>query len=118
MLNLMAAQPGVGTTLQVERRKSVRRVVAFPVWLDLGGSAQNGALRNISLGGAGLTVPPTVPLPGEFTMLLTRKGQASRRCRVIWRMSDQVGVEFCALDTESADPGVATVAPDVSVIDC
>jgi hypothetical protein len=33
-------------------------------------------------------------IPGEFTLLLSRDAVAGTRCHVIWRASDQIGVEF------------------------
>jgi hypothetical protein len=32
--------------------------------------------------------------PDEFTLTLSRTGKARRRCRTVWRLRNQIGVQF------------------------
>jgi hypothetical protein len=66
--------------------------------LDLGdGSASMFCeVLDISEGGARLRLLMCTPdlLPNYFTLLLSSSGRVRRRCRVAWRQSDELGVQF------------------------
>ena len=49
-------------------------------------------LLNISKSGANLLAEDAVP--AEFTLYLTRDGQVQRRCRVVWRSDESIGVSI------------------------
>jgi hypothetical protein len=51
-------------------------------------------ISDISHSGARLLLENDDALPDRFLLLLTRTGDARRRCRVIWRTGVSVGVEF------------------------
>jgi hypothetical protein len=51
-------------------------------------------LWDVSEGGARLSAPTMSKIPNEFTLLLSRDTLAGTHCHVIWRESDQIGVEF------------------------
>jgi PilZ domain len=51
-------------------------------------------ISDISHSGARLVLENDDTLPDRFLLLLTRTGDARRRCRVIWRTGVSVGVEF------------------------
>jgi hypothetical protein len=44
--------------------------------------------------GARLALQEPQKAPTEFTLLLTPSGCPSRRCRLVWRGAEHVGVEF------------------------
>jgi PilZ domain len=50
------------------------------------------AVRDVSTSGAQLNIPSTIGIPDEFDLVI--KGAPARRCRVVWRKADQIGVEF------------------------
>ena len=79
-----------------EKRKNLRRTVTYPAFLDLGdGSPPRPCkLRDASAEGAQLAVADPNSLPDEFILALSFDGAARRRCRVMWRTDDQIGVEF------------------------
>jgi hypothetical protein len=67
-------------------------------------------VRNLSVIGAGLEVASQVGIPDEFTLLIEHQ-QLKRRCRVVWRQPNRLGVEFMAdqlvADIDAADAGLS-----------
>ncbi|HMH71554.1 MAG TPA: PilZ domain-containing protein [Bradyrhizobium sp.] len=57
------------------------------------GTTINCTVRNLSKTGACLIVMSQVNIPTEFELVLDRDN-VPRRCRLAWRTSDRVGVEF------------------------
>jgi len=96
----------------MERRRSPRRVVDYPVWLALGPAPRDCILHDVSDGGANLRLPVAEDLPDEFVLLLTRDGSRNRRCRIVWRNAQQVGVRFVAAGVP------VTVDPDAVALEC
>jgi hypothetical protein len=82
--------------VEVERRKLPRHRT-----LKAGLIAFNSAatiecrVRNLSEIGACLEVASQVGIPDEF-MLVVEHEQLKKKCRVIWRKPDRLGVEFAA----------------------
>ena len=79
-----------------EKRKNVRRAITYPAFLDFGDGlpAREFTLCDASQEGAQLAVADPNSLPDEFILALSSDGAARRRCRVIWRTENQIGVEF------------------------
>jgi hypothetical protein len=50
-------------------------------------------LADISESGVRLTVAPSVDLPDEFILMLSKNG-VRRHCRVVWRAERKIGIEF------------------------
>ena len=77
-----------------ERRATPRRVVDCPGSIVTGAQAQamDCVVADISDGGARLVVPAGVP--EEFALVLKDGSDANHHCRVVWRLDDEVGVEF------------------------
>lgn len=78
-----------------ERRESQRQITNFPGSIVGAGAAtadQDCVVADISEGGVRLSVK--APVPDEFTLVLKDGSNTSRRCRVVWRLDDEVGVEF------------------------
>ena len=80
----------------MERRRSPRRVVNYPVWLILGATPRGCIMRDVSAGGASLRLPLAADIPNEFVLLLTRNGSSNRQCEIVWRNDEHVGVRFLA----------------------
>jgi hypothetical protein len=57
------------------------------------GAAIDCTVRNLSKTGACLIVTSPVGIPNEFDLVLDRD-KVPRRCRVAWRATDRIGVEF------------------------
>jgi hypothetical protein len=79
-----------------EKRKSLRRSIAYPASIEIGGVASPVActLCDASQHGAQLAVADPSSVPNEFILSLSADGAVRRRCRVIWRAESSVGVEF------------------------
>ena len=53
----------------------------------------SATVRNLSKIGARLMVTSPVGIPNEFELVLDRD-RVARRCRVVWRKADRIGLEF------------------------
>jgi hypothetical protein len=80
----------------IERRNSLRepknQIVKLKVD-DASGWAR-GMLLNISAGGACVSIVTSRNIPAEFTLVLPPN--SPRRCRLVWRSGEKIGVEFLA----------------------
>jgi hypothetical protein len=108
-----------------ERGRELRRAKRTPrrnaAWIGLGngGTHVPCVLWDISDSGARVAAPRSNLLPAAFNLILSKDGSAQRRCRVVWRNSGQVGVQFVEAsddDDEAASPfrrlpKVATAPP-------
>jgi hypothetical protein len=76
-----------------ERRRYPRRRLQYAAKIDLrdGGALQACILRDISDTGARMLVL-TEELPDQFDLLLSQLNR--RRCNVIWRNGQEIGVKF------------------------
>src|SRR3954470_13939959 len=82
--------------LSSEKRKNLRRSISYPAFIDLGDGSpvRECTLCDASQEGALLNVADPKSVPDLFTLALSSDGAATRKCRVAWRRSGQVGVEF------------------------
>ena len=81
---------------QIDRRRHPRHAVITTAWIRIEDSTIPFVcvLWDVSEGGAKLSAPTLSEIPHEFTLLLSRDTVTGTRCHVIWRASDQIGVEF------------------------
>jgi hypothetical protein len=79
-----------------DKRSAPRRAITYPAFLDLGDDRppRECLLCDASQSGALVQVSDPKSLPDEFTLALSVDGLARRRCRVMWRGRDQIGVAF------------------------
>jgi hypothetical protein len=77
-----------------DRRASPRRVVDCPGSIVSGAGAKtlDCVIADISDGGARLVVAGGVP--EEFGLIINDGTAAEHSCRVVWRLDDEIGVEF------------------------
>jgi hypothetical protein len=75
-----------------ENRKAIRRRVLKSATIEFDRGAHSCAVRDLSDTGANLDVPHALAIPYEFT--LTMETDQPRRCRVIWRKENRLGVAF------------------------
>jgi len=80
----------------IEQRQSPRQTVNRPAWVDLGaqGAKHDCVLVDISDTGARLELAAPAAMPETFRLLLSAGGEVRRECRIVWRSSNQVGVQF------------------------
>ena len=79
-----------------EKRKSPRRSISYPALIDRGTDQApiECMFCDASQNGAQLTVADPNSVPDEFILALSSDGAARRRCRVVWRTENQIGVEY------------------------
>ncbi len=86
----------------IDRRKTIRlkfnRVGRF--YSDLSGQHEC-IIVDLSEGGARLHTPVETP-PAFALTVLTDAGAIQHRCKVVWRLGDEIGVEFLAEQTRAA----------------
>jgi hypothetical protein len=85
-----------------ERRKSFRVEWHAPATVHDGQSAHSCIVSNFSNGGAKIVGVTAAMLPDEFALQLTPGHRRLRKCRVIWRTDDALGVQF--MDRQASAP--------------
>ena len=83
------------------RTEKRRRVLKFGT-IEFEGGAFSCMVRNLSLRGAALDVPPQVGIPHEFTLIIPTDG-LRLYCRSVWQKERRIGVEFNWYTPLSAD---------------
>jgi hypothetical protein len=73
------------------------------VLIDGTSSPQPCEIADISEAGARLVLAGECELPERFILLLTRRGEARRLCRLIWRDGLSAGVAFPAAPSEAVE---------------
>ena len=51
-------------------------------------------MRDMSATGARMADLPQDEIPKDFLLSLSRDGKVRRKCKVVWRKDDQIGVLF------------------------
>jgi hypothetical protein len=84
-----------------ERRKSLRKPFSHPASLlhPDGKPICGCTLRDISETGARLRIGERVEagnpqLPSKFILAISKSGNVFRRCEVVWRNQNEIGVRF------------------------
>ena len=78
----------------IERRQHSRMLTGEPARILCNyRSVLACTIRDISASGACLELDPGIAIPERFD-LIPAGGDDPRACRVIWRLSDRVGVAF------------------------
>lgn len=96
-----------------EKRKKIRRALRYKAWIGLGeGSPLSGCMvSDISETGARLDVEDPRALPEVFNLLLSGRGGLYRRCRVVWRTENEIGVRFEKIGAVRRPPAAKTLQP-------
>lgn len=86
-----------------ERRRSLRKSFSHPANLfhPDGKPICGCTLRDISETGARLRIgqraePGGSQLPPKFILAISKSGNVFRRCEVVWRSKDEIGVRFAS----------------------
>jgi hypothetical protein len=95
--------------LSANKRKSLRRSVSYPASIILGNDLPplGCALCNASQEGAQLLVAEPDRVPDRFVLALSADGAARRKCRVVWRSGELIGVEFLKVAKKGEGPAAA-----------
>ena len=75
-------------------RKSRRTVVNRIGWIVVGLRTYECLIADVSESGAGLVTDAEQDIPLSFELLFTRDGSVKRQCFVVWRVKNQIGVQF------------------------
>jgi PilZ domain len=80
----------------IEQRKHQRRNVRHPaIILKNDGSLFRQCLvKDVSAAGAMLEMQTPDKAPDEFILRLSRYGSVHRKCKVLWRSANALGVQF------------------------
>jgi hypothetical protein len=102
--------------MAAEKRKHGRRVIRYPAQIDAGTGAplRECTLFDVSEDGAQIRIGQSQDLPDEFTLVQSHDGSARRRCTVMWRAGERIGVSFLVAAKKTPAPskwaGVAAQA--------
>lgn len=84
--------------MRSEKRKSPRRTLNYPAWIDLGDGRKLPCLvADVSRTGARIKTKTAEAVRDELTLEFSRAGEARRFCRVVWRSANALGVRFVGL---------------------
>ncbi|MDP2354442.1 MAG: PilZ domain-containing protein [Beijerinckiaceae bacterium] len=76
-----------------EDRTALRKRVLKAGQVEFGGGAIDCTVRNLSDTGAALSVESPVGIPAEFNLVIV-SDNVNRRCRVVWRKDNRIGITF------------------------
>ena len=79
-----------------EQRRSFRHSTRSRAWIEFDDHTPplSCTLVDISEGGARIEVAAPGDLPEEFSLLLVEDLANMRRCRIVWRSDDEIGVNY------------------------
>ncbi|MGE3148159.1 MAG: PilZ domain-containing protein [Pseudorhodoplanes sp.] len=78
-----------------DNRKFPRKPLRYPATIETSEDASALCMiSDVSDTGARLIVDQVDNVPEDFVLHLTRDGRTRRKCHVIWRSENQVGIEF------------------------
>lgn len=94
-----------------ERRRFVRREVAYACWIGAGDPSEliEGNVRNIADGGAMVVFSTPAKIPGTVDLYMTPDGRVGRRCKVIWRANKATGLMFLGKSSLEASSTVVEI---------
>lgn len=88
--------------MKYEKRKALRRNLrhrALVIRLD-NSVVDDCTVSDISATGAQIKLDAKDDFPDEFNLILTRGAKVHRRCAVVWRTKNRIGVRFVAPEKE------------------
>lgn len=100
--------------MSAERRKNDRRAIDRPCWVDAGEGRPptKGYLHNVSHSGAKLICEGSVEPPDEFNLYMTYDGSVGRKCKVVRRAENEIGLRFLSREVPKPhwlEPGAVEV---------
>ncbi len=98
-----------------EKRKDHRQSLKYPAKIDMGDGTPHlpCILTDVSGSGARVIVEAPDKIPERFTLLLAAEHGTLRRCKVMWREENQLGLAFIKPPAVKSGPrpGVAFRQP-------
>ena len=87
---------GPAGAVKYEQRRAYRHSTRHPsLLLNPDGSILTPCMmKNVSAAGAKLEFQTPCDIPEKFTLLLSKYGNVSRKCVVLWRSKKSAGVRF------------------------
>jgi hypothetical protein len=100
--------------MTADRRASPRQALGRDVLICSEDGKALGAchLCDVSASGARLSITSRVlgKLPEEFILVLAKQAKVHRRCRIVWRGHDEIGVRFIGAGVRSRSSAAANSA--------
>src|SRR5688572_23635583 len=89
-----------------EKRRCHRQSLKYPAKIDVGDGTplRHCVLVDISATGARVIVEKPDQIPNRFSLLLAAEHGTRRRCKVVWREANQLGLEFMKLAAVKSGP--------------
>jgi hypothetical protein len=78
------------------KKRETRKSVSQPGWITLDGgfAARQCVVKDLSATGAKVTIDDPNSLPAKLRLAFSRDARTGRRCEVVWRRGNSVGVKF------------------------
>jgi hypothetical protein len=81
--------------MMTNKRKPQGRTMRYTAWVATEpDQLQDCVLTDVTNAGGRINVEDSTTVPDQFVLFLASNGSARRKCRVIWRNPNQVGVSF------------------------
>ena len=79
-----------------DQRRSQREYVQFPAWIDICNGAQplDCTVLDVSEDGARIEGLFPARLPEKLFLVLNKQGTRRRRCRMVWRRNQEIGLAY------------------------
>jgi hypothetical protein len=78
------------------KKREARKSLSQPGWITLEGgfAARQCVVKDLSTTGAKVTIDDPNSLPAKLRLAFSRDARTGRRCEVVWRRGNSVGVKF------------------------
>jgi len=78
------------------KKRQARKSLQQPGWITLEGgfAARRCVVRDMSSTGAKITIDDPNMLPAKLRLAFARDARTGRKCEVVWRRGNSVGVKF------------------------
>ena len=78
------------------KKRQARKSLQQPGWITLDGgfAARRCVVRDMSSTGAKITIDDPNMLPAKLRLAFARDARTGRKCEVVWRRGNSVGVKF------------------------
>jgi hypothetical protein len=82
--------------MRPDLRKEPRKHVSRVCWIVTSAASQpqQCQLTDASDSGGKIAFPNIDKVPDKFILLLTENGTAARKCEVVWRKDNEIGLKF------------------------
>ena len=78
------------------KKRQARKSLQQPGWITLDGgfAARRCVVRDMSSTGAKITIDDPNMLPAKLRLAFARDARTGRKCEVVWRRGNSVGIKF------------------------